>query len=274
MDRDKIEEKYKWDLSQIFKSIDEFENAFKDAEDKIEDFSKYEKIMGDNATNFYNALKDLYEVNRLLEKLYIYAKLKHDIDIRNSENQSLLSRIENLSCKFDEFSYFIDLMVLKKDYNEIERFYSEEPKLLEYETILKEKFRHKEHVLSESEEKIMATIRNMVGSDYKTYQQLVNSKLKSVYKKSETGNEIVLANNMYELVKLFSDTFASIMSNHINKNVTLARIKKFNSTREFYLFNEGIDECVYDNLIDVVSNNLNLLYSYCDLLKQILEVDE
>ena len=68
MDREQIDKKYKWDFTQIFKSEEEFENLFKEVKEKILEFKKYENIMGSNATNFYNAIKESYEIERILDK--------------------------------------------------------------------------------------------------------------------------------------------------------------------------------------------------------------
>ena len=46
MDRNQIEEKYKWDLTKIYKNIDEFNEDFQKASKEIEEFTKYENIMG------------------------------------------------------------------------------------------------------------------------------------------------------------------------------------------------------------------------------------
>ena len=42
MDRNQIDTKYKWDLTQIFRSTKDFEESYKKAEDLIENFKKYE----------------------------------------------------------------------------------------------------------------------------------------------------------------------------------------------------------------------------------------
>lgn len=46
MNRENIESKYKWDLTPIFSSEDDFNNLYKDVESKIEKFKSHEKIMG------------------------------------------------------------------------------------------------------------------------------------------------------------------------------------------------------------------------------------
>ena len=89
MDRNKIEEKYQWDLTKIFKSSKEFNQLFEEVKENIKDFSKYEKTMDKNATNFYNTINSYYEISRKLEKLAVYTSLQFDTDTSNNKNQSL-----------------------------------------------------------------------------------------------------------------------------------------------------------------------------------------
>ena len=60
MDRENISEQYKWDLRQIFNNNEEFNQIYDEVKKKIKAFSKYETTMSNNATNFYNTIKEYY----------------------------------------------------------------------------------------------------------------------------------------------------------------------------------------------------------------------
>ena len=61
MDRDKIENKYKWDLSVIYSNIKEFNNDCDKVYKNIDHLASYEISFMKNAKNFYNALVLSYE---------------------------------------------------------------------------------------------------------------------------------------------------------------------------------------------------------------------
>ena len=294
MDRNSIEEQYKWDLRQVFESIDEFNKIYNSVSEKIQNFSNYQTTMDDNATNFYNTIKDYYEISRQLDKLYVYTSMNFDTDTSNNNSQSLKLRVSNLYDEWSKISFFVTPTILKKDYHEIENYYKEEPKLLEYEIILKREFRYKDHILSNEEEKLLSSISKAMGNDYQTYTLLKDSDLTFDNIKDEEGNDVELTSSNYSLYieskdrnvrkdafktlyktyKQFSNTFASIISGAIKENVTIAKLRKYNSTREYYLYHDELDTSIYDNLIDTVSNNMNVLFKYYNLKKELLEVDE
>lgn len=294
MNRENIESKYKWDLTPIFSSEDDFNNLYKDVESKIEKFKSHEKIMENNAESFYNVINDYYKISRDLDKLQVYTNLLSDIDTSNNNNQALKLKVINLLDKWNKATFFITPTILKKDYKEIENFYEEEPKLKEYETIIKREFRYKEHILSDIEEKLLSSMTKMFNKNYETYELLKDSDITfgnitdennkeveltcsnySIY--IESGNRRVRKEafaTLYSTYKQFINTFASTLSGNINENVTIAKIKKFPSTLNWCLYADELDETIYNNLINTVSDNMNTLYKYYALKKDLLNLEE
>ena len=294
MNRENIESKYKWDLTPIFSSEDDFNNLYKDVESKIEKFKSHEKIMGNNAESFYNAINDYYKISRDLDKLQVYTDLLSDIDTSNNNNQALKLKVINLLDKWNKATFFITPTILKKDYKEIENFYEEKPKLKEYETIIKREFRYKEHILSDIEEKLLSSMTKMFNKNYETYELLKDSDITFGNITDENNKEVELtcsnysiyieSNNrrvrkeafatLYSTYKQFINTFASTLSGNINENVTIAKIKKFPSTLNWCLYADELDETIYNNLINTVSDNMNTLYKYYALKKDLLNLEE
>ncbi len=294
MNRENIESKYKWDLTPIFSSEDDFNNLYKDVESKIEKFKSHEKIMENNAESFYNAINDYYKISRDLDKLQVYTNLLSDIDTSNNKNQALKLKVINLLDKWNKATFFITPTILKKDYKEIENFYEEEHKLKEYETIIKREFRYKEHILSDIEEKLLSSMTKMFNKNYETYELLKDSDITFGNITDENNKEVELTCSnysiyiessnrrvrkeafatLYSTYKQFINTFASTLSGNINENVTIAKIKKFPSTLNWCLYADELDETIYNNLINTVSDNMNTLYKYYALKKDLLNLEE
>lgn len=294
MERNQINEKYQWDLTKIYPSKEEFSKEFNNVKDKITQFTKYEKIMDNSATDFYNTLKEYYNITRKLEKLYMYTHLLFDENTSNNQNQSLDLTISNLYDEWNKVTFFITPTILKKKYTDIEKYYQEEPRLLEYEILLKREFRYQEHTLSDEEEKLLASMSKAFNNNYQTYELLKDSDLAFGTIQDEDGNdqELTVSNystyieskdrrvrkdaftTLYKTYKQFINTFASTLSGTVKENQTIAKIRKFNSTIEWCLYADELNTSIYDNLIDTVSNNLNSLFKYYQLKKEVLGLEE
>ena len=294
MDRLEIEEQYKWDLKAIYKNNNEFEKDVESVKKSIKDFKKYETIMDENASNFYNTINEYYKINRVLEKLQVYTHLQFDEDTSNNKNQALYLTISNICDEWSKTSYFLSPTILKKEYKDIEKYYKEEPKLLDYEIMLKREFRYKEHNLSDKEEKLLSSISKILNNNYQTYELLKDLDITYSTIIDEQGKEIELTGanysiyieskdrrvreeafkTLYKTYKQFINTFASTLSGSINENITISRIRKFNSTIDWCLYADELDTSIYNNLIKTVNNNLDVLYKYYALKKEVLELDE
>lgn len=294
MNREEIQEKYTWDLTKIFKNIDEFNQNYQATKKEINNYQKHEKTMLENATNFYNAINDYYKISRKLDKLYTYTSLIFDEDISNNTSQSLKIKMTNLYDKWTKNNYFLSTNILKKDYSELEKYYKEEPKLLEYEKVLKDEFRYKEHTLSETEEKLLSNINKLFNNNHQTYSLLKDSDLTfdNIIDEEEKSVELTNSNysiyiescnrkvrksafqSLYKTYHQFSNTFASTLSGFINEITTYTKVKKYNSAIEASLYKDEISLEIYNNLIDTVNNNLNILFKYYDLKKELLELKE
>ena len=294
MDRNKIDKKYQWDLTKIFKSSKEFNQLFEEVKENIKDFSKYEKTMDKNATNFYNAIDNYYEISRKLEKLAVYTSLQFDTDTSNNKNQSLKMKVSNLYDEWSKVNFFVVPTILKKEYTDIEKYYKEEPKLKEYETVLKREFRYKEHTLTDAEEKLLSNMTKIFNNDYITYELLKDSDMTFDDIEDENNKKVKLTcsnysiyiesknrrvrkdafTTLYKTYKQFINTYASTLSGAINENMTISKIRKYNSTIEYCLYHDELDETIYNNLIDTVSKNLKVLFKYYDLKKELLNLEE
>lgn len=292
-DRKNIDKKYTWDLDVIYSSIEDFNKDYELVLSKINILKKYENTMMDNSDNFYNTIKLSFEIERLLDKLYCYANLSFDLDTSNNDKQELCDRVSSLRSNYSEVSYFIVPMILKYDYNVIEKYMEENNSIRNYEVSIKEIYRYKEHTLSDAEERILSSIGKIVGNCYDTYELLKDCDMSFGKIKDEEGKNVELNNSNYSLYieskdrkvrksafktlykeyKKYTNTFASLISSNMKELSTLAKLNKYNSAIEMSLYADDVDVKVYNNLIDSVHNHINYIYDYYKLKKEILGVD-
>lgn len=294
-DRSMIETKDKWDLSLIYKTKKDFENELEITKNLILEYrKKYENHTMDNANIFYNSIIDSLEISRKLDKLYVYASMKSDEDVSNNDNQELKNKVINLYDLATANMFFVDTELLKEDYAKIEKFYQDEPKLLEHEVNIKDTFRYKKHTLSDIEEKLLSNISKAFGNDEQTYGYLTDSDMTFGTIKNEDNKEVELTDTNYSIYikskdrrvrkeafdalynhyKQFKNTITSTFDGSIKQSVSIAKLRKYNSAFEASLFKDEISIDVYNTLVNTIHENLNIFHKYYDLKKKVLNLDE
>lgn len=294
MKRNEIDEKYKWDLTTIFKDDESYNKEYSEVKEKIKDIEKYKDTITLSSENLLNYLKFDEELVRRITKLYLYANLKQDEDTTNSFYKNMYGKIMNLYKEYSSISSFAYPEILSCSYDKIKDYIKENENLKEYAFALEKDFRYKDHILSKEEERILSVLSNSLNASENAYTSLIYSDMKLDDIKDEEGNTVSLNDSnytkyisskdrkvrqsafksMYNFFENYKNTFASLYDSNTETICEIAKLKNFNSSLESAMYPDNIDISVYNNLIDTVNNNLKTIYKYYDLKKKILNLDE
>ena len=292
--RSEIEEKYKWDLTPIYKDVDSWYEDYDLVSKEIKKVLDFKGNIVKSAKNLLDYIEFSMNLERKLYKLYYYAHLNFDSDTTNNEYQKMNGKIENLLSEYNKLDSFANPEMMKIDYNQIKEFYKEEPRLQEYEFLLEQLYRYKDHILNTEAESIISSFANINSTPEQVFEALTDSDLRFGKVKNDKGEDVELTESNYSsfiestnrdvrkeafemLLKTYSNyknTIANTFAGNVEVLTTMAKLKKYSSSLEASLFDDNISTGVYNNLIDTVSNNLNVLYKYFDLKKEVLGLDE
>lgn len=81
-------------------------------------------------------------------------------------------------------------------------------------------------------------------------------------------------NSYYKTMDFVDNTFASLMYNNVNKLVTEAKLRGYDSARSMELYKDNVSLEVYDNLIDIVHEYLPYLHEYYNFRNEIFGFKE
>ena len=93
-----MDNRYVWATEDIFTSKEEWNKTFSQIEKKL-DFSKYKGKLGEKA-QFLSMQKQLEQISMVIEKLAVYAMMKHDENTKDSVADAMNSKINSLCAKF------------------------------------------------------------------------------------------------------------------------------------------------------------------------------
>ncbi len=293
-ERSEIDEKYLWKLEDIYPSADAWEADYEYVNLKLKDVSFYKNTEFNEPEILLDCLQLLDEINLHLEKLEVYAYLLLDEDMRIPENQALADRIADLSVRSKETMSFFVPKIQAMPVKHLRKFFKKSKELAIYSQLFDNMTRTRDHILSPELEELLAMAGSMSGSPDKIYRHLTSTEMEYPQFRNEDGEWIQLSEGRYYQALLSQDqevrrsafkamfssfeaiqnTNAAVFDAMIRKNMFYARARNFGSTREASMFADNVPLAVYDNLIEIVSSNLEPLNRYMALRKHVAKLEE
>ncbi len=282
--------RYEWATEEIYDGIESWQKEFDSVKDKL-NFDKYRGKLG-TADGFLSCMKAQEKVVRVIEKLSVYAMMKHDEDTRNAVYDSLSSKVTALGVKLGESTAFImpELTALPEStLNAL----AKNPELKEYDYFLNGVIKEKAHVLSENEERLLAMTGDAFSSFRDIFTKIDNADIK--FGKIKDGNTVIsLSHGTYSVLlhgenrelrkkayKKYYSAYRSLINaisatyyGNVKKGVFYAKARKFPSALDAALFNEDVPRLVYENLLSTVNDALPTMHEYVAERKRLLGYDK
>ncbi|MCY7560508.1 oligoendopeptidase F [Paenibacillus macerans] len=292
MKRSEVSQENTWKLEDLFSDQASWDKSYEELKALKGKASEFEGQLN-NAKNIKAVFELEDDLSLKIERLYVYAHLHHDEDTTNPTYQALVQKAKKLSVEVNEALSFITPEILSLPEQELDRLISD-PELADYKFTLQEIKREKAHVLSKTEEALLAQVGNLSQAPQQIFGMINNADMKFPKIKDEHGNEVELTHGsyiqflenpdrevrerafkaVYETYRKQKNTIAATLTANINKNMFYSRVRKYPSVLEMSLYGDNIPKEVYTNLIDTIHESLPLLHRYMKLRKKLLGVDE
>ncbi len=291
--RCEIDIKDTWDLTPIYKDKETFLKDYQNFQKEMQEILKFKGHLLDSSKTLLEYVELADKLERKLYRLYYYAHLNFDVDTTNSDSRELMGMVDIVMTKFNELVSFVDPELLKGNLEIVQEFIKTEPKLAKYQFNFFKLYRYQKHTLNENEEKILSSLGVALGSASTIYESLTDSDLtfgtikldgKMVeFTESNYSNFIENPNReirkkafnlLFKTYAKFHNTLSDTFRLSIESTSKISKLKHYNSSIEASLYHDNIDLSVYNNLIETVNKNLNVLYDYYDLKKEVLGLSQ
>lgn len=286
--------KYEWDLTEIFKSEHEFYKSKEELYKILDEISKFQGKLCKSANNLFTAYKIYEKANELYEKLYGYGMLKYHLDMSNQDSIKLFKEVEKIGTDFLVSTSFITPEIINSSSEVIEKFISEEKGLEVYARDIRESLEKKKHVLSKKEENLLSKFSEIFANSENTYDIFTNAELKYGKLIDEEGNEQELTDAnytkylksknenvrkqafllMYEGYKKYINTITELYLSRVKYAVVASEVRNYESSLEKAVIHDDSSRKVYETLIEVINENIDINHEFMSLKKKMLKTNE
>ena len=281
---------YRWDLSAIYATEQDFLEDYRRAEEQIKSLEERRDGLTASGEALFSALAASTETERRITKLYEYAMLSSDLDKGDNRAQARLSRVSDLDDAYRAATYFVAPAIQKLEDETLDAYYAACPPLTEYRRTLTLIRREVPHMLSDEGERTVASLAPVFGTQREIHSVFANADLDFGRVKGEDGEMIPLSSatyvpllmsadrrvrrsafrTLYKTYRQFGNTFASLLSSRIKEKVTLAKLRRFPDSLTASVFADEVTPDVYLTLIKTVRDHLAPLFDYYDLKREVL----
>lgn len=291
--RNDVPDKYKVKMDDYYKDEKDFESHLIKLKDNIDKLKNYKNKLSD-ANKLYEFLNLYINTLNEWENSYVYSFIKDDLELGISENIERKNKTLVLMNEFELNTAFFVPEILKLEKEEYNKLYDVCPKLNEFKYYLDDIFRNKEHTLSEDEEKIITSLVNSMNNFDDISSTMLNSEHNYGKIKLSNGEVDTITTNNYRRLskdkderirkKLYdkfnkkldeySITNAMLLNNYVKMNVTLAKLRHFDSAWDSSLFGIRLSNKVFESLISASEENIDVLSKYYKLKKKVLGMNK
>ena len=292
--RSEVDPKNTWATEDLFANDEAWEQAMAELASMPEQMASFRGRLGESGACLldYFRLSDTYSLK--ISRAANYAFRKADEDTAVGRYQEMRGKIISLDVAVSSASAFDTPEILAIPDETLERFYRETPDLQLYRRALDKIRARRAHVLSDAEEKILASAGEMAESPEQIGSMFRDADLKFPEAVDANGEKHQLTQGsyipmlqsadrvlrksafetLYHTFGSFKNTTAACLDAQMKQLIFFSRARKYDSALDASLARTEVPVSVYTNLIQTVSDNLPYMYRYVRLRKKLMGLDE
>jgi oligoendopeptidase F len=275
--RTEVPEELTWNLDDLFVSDQAWETELAVIEN---DTAKIEGFKGTLHISSKELSACLIAEEQLVMKMVkagTYASLKQSADGTDPVNQANSAKLAALRTKMTATLSFIHSEILSLEEGTVEKYLQENVELQPFRKDLLELLETKKHRLAPETEEVLAALGEVHGAPYTIYNMAKLADMDFSPIKDSEGHELpvsfALFENRYEFsadteirrktydsfvstLKQYKNTIAAAYSAEIKKQVTLSRLRNYQSVEQMLLEPQQVTLDMYNNQIDIIFKEL------------------
>ena len=284
-----------WDLTALYSSPEAWNTEYTAVEKSLDGIAAFKGRLGADAKTMLSAFDTMSAVLKRAYRLYGYASLKSDEDVRIAEHTERKQRAQTLLTRYSEATSWVDPEVLAVGADTVAKFQSQQPKLeAVHGFTLANILRAAPHTLTPDAEAALATLGDIFSQPNNVYAIFADGELPFPTIKLSDGTEQKLDQASFERLrqlpnradrKLAFDSFwgawqkyrgtlGANLQAEVIKNVGLAKVRRHENALSSALFSNNLPEAVYRTLVAQTNEGLPTLHRYLRLRKKLLGISD
>jgi oligoendopeptidase F len=287
-------QKYKWNLSDIYKTNDEFLEARQSVDRKLSEIDGFKGKLGESSTVLKRCLDLVFGMYQEYSSLDSFTGMTYDENLKNLKAQKDKGEIAQLGVTVREKTAWLVPEIQSLGKERVENYLQQDKGLAIYDHYLTDALRVAQHTLSVPEEALLSRSTMMASAPYDVYSAYTNSDMDYPAVKLSDGAEVQLNaagysryrsvdnredrkkvfDSFWDAHKKYENTFGVLLNAQIGRDWFYGKSRKYDSSVAAALDSNNIPVNVYTQLVSDINQNVSSMYRYLNLRKKMLGVEK
>lgn len=275
--RQQVDTEKTWNIQDIFHTEKEFEAAMEHVDKDVLRFLTYKGELAKNAEMLLTGLQLMERILVQLSHLGNYAGLQFATDGMNSHHQARYTKANALITKVEAQLAFVKPELLSLPNEVIRQYIEAEPGLMNYEKYLSDIVKQKPHILSLEVEEALSSFGELMQAPSHIYEQSKSADMTFRSFEDENGQNLPMSETLYEdkyeiatsttvrrnayaaymdTLNQYKNTYAATYQAEITKQITMARLRGFDSVTDMLLEPQDVTQQMYHQQLDIIQEEL------------------
>ena len=283
-----------WDLESLYPSLEAWDAERNRLLEQINNIESFRGSLGNDAESLYSAMRLVSDIYKEVLRVYSYASMEQDEDLRVTDAQERNQLAEGLFASFNQATAWIDPELIAVGAERINAFVEDNEDLAPFAFMLGNTLRQGEHTLSDETEQALSYFSQSFDAPSNIYSLIANSDIPFPTLTMSNGDEALINSQGYSFWRgsqnrddrktafdaywgkwaEYNSSVGMVLNSHVQMQVALARARQYDSVLERELFNDNLPNAVYRTLVEEVNNALPTLHRYFKLRGRMLGVEQ
>ncbi len=284
----------KWDLSVFYPNDEAWEKDFNVLKSQVSEFNNFKGKLGDfESFKAYHKFDE--ELTKLIYKVYAYAHLASDLNLKDTKKMQMNQQVGLLLSQLSQVTAFVSPEIIALGEDTVLGFVEKDDFLKPFKFPYQKLFRGQKHILDAKSEQLLSNYSPIRTIPTSLYQALSTIDRKDETIKLSDGSDVLVSQPQFRALIEDAPTaadrkaiFESLYRKYVDNKTAFAstynlvlqqlsanvKNRGYESTLDAALFNNNIPTSVFLNLKDTAYENTHTLKRYIKLRKKALGLDE
>ena len=284
----------RWNLGDLYPTVAAWQAAYQKTLDSAQKLDRFQATAGTDAASLREALVAISDTQREGARLWVYASLNGDENLREPKAQARRQQMEALWGTLGEKTAWLAPVVQAAGDERVRGWIAADPVLKSrFDHLLDDTLRSKPHTLSADGEALLAAAGPALGQPRTVSSQLVDAELPRNTVTLAGGKKVRLDVPGFEVartspiraerkqvfdaffgsLKKFEGTLGANLTGKVLGDIFLARAHKYPTSLDAALFGDNMPSAVYRQLVEQTHAGLPTLHRYLKLRQKMLGID-